>query len=373
MTIEFKPGDRVKCVAWRGAFYTPGRVYVVQHGGFLEGNDGRSFSYPLEQPFEDNRMFTLHAKAGEFAAGDKVVALHACRDTTAGKIYTAIEGTSGNYVRWIDDRGEVNGGGGKHFRLATPEEIAAQTLQPLCGPPEGGFKVGDLVEAINTTGGRSIVMTGERMVVTDTAENFGYSPGGYINSYRAQNFRLISRPDTEGWHDWSGGKDRPFGDSSTEFETILRKGERWDGSGSEIAWYHHSEAAELGEASFSDKSDIVKWRPAPAALPTSASAPPAPAVEPAPTYKAGDTVLARIRLADDINEDGEFYAGYLKAEAIVSLDPTVEPLAVGDRVRHVCGIDRPVVEVVAIIEDSAVVRSVNGLSLARLADLVLAQ
>ena len=184
MTYQFQPGDRVKCAAWHGAFYTPGQVYVVEADGSLSSNPPRPLSYPLEQPFDDSRRFTLHAKAGEFAVGDKVVALHACPDTTAGKIYTAIERTSGNYVRWIDDRGEVNAWSNSHFRLAAPEEIAA----------------------------------------------------------------------------------------------------------------------------------AEKSVPAPA-----------------PTHKRGDTVLARITLDDDINENGEFYAGYLKAEAIVSLE-AARPLTVGDRV-----------------------------------------
>ena len=54
-----------------------------------------------------------------------------------------------------------------------------------------------------------------------------------------------------------------------------------------------------------------------------------------------------------------------------SIERLPVPLKVGDRVRHVCGITFPVVEVVAIVEDSAVVRSVNGLYLARLIDLML--
>ena len=54
------------------------------------------------------------------------------------------------------------------------------------------------------------------------------------------------------------------------------------------------------------------------------------------------------------------------AHTIERLQPAIK---VGDRVKHVCGITFPSVEVVAIVEDSAVVRSFNGLSLARIKDL----
>jgi hypothetical protein len=60
-------------------------------------------------------------------------------------------------------------------------------------------------------------------------------------------------------------------------------------------------------------------------------------------------------------------------EAAHTIERLTPAIRVGDRVRHVCGIEHPVVEVVAIVEDRAVVRSVNGLSLARRVDLRPAQ
>jgi hypothetical protein len=309
MTIEFKPGDRVKCVAWAGAFYTPGYVYTVQPGGILEGNDGRSFSYPLEQPFNDDRRFTLHAKAGEFAVGDKVVSIETVKPwLTAGKVYEVHRVLDGHvHISGHDSSDEPSCFYNSRFRLATPEEIAAAEK------PDPGFKVGDLVEAINTTsGGR--VMAGERVVVKETAEDFGYSPGGYINGYRAQNFRLISRPDAEGWHKWAGGEN-PVPGMRVNWRIAASNDDDAARESDTLMWDHFP----------GSKGNITAFR---IVQPTPASAPP-PASQEA-TYKRGDQVLVRLTLEDAIDEDGEFYAGYIKPAAIVGFDTSPKPLTVDD-------------------------------------------
>ena len=63
-------------------------------------------------------------------------------------------------------------------------------------------------------------------------------------------------------------------------------------------------------------------------------------------------------------------------EAAHTIERLAAPLKVGDRVKHVCGIERPIVTIEAIIDDEAVVRGEVGLRLVdldglRLADRVL--
>ena len=330
MTIEFKPGDRVKCVGTndnskpegdgRGLV---GAVYTVKSCGEC------SVSLRLAEipgTVGQNR-FTLHAKAGEFAVGDKVVcdaAYGEYEPFAKGTVYEIkefrIDRDGDKYVT-PDDYG--TGWDSARFRLATPEEIAPPSA-PLTSPPEGGFLPGDLVECIGADGNRLTVgkryvlaaddgnafSAGDPIFIDDSGEK--RSPRQVATALTAR-LRLISRPDAEGWHAWSGGE-CPLPDG-TSFEV-----KNWCG-------------------------DVVKDRPARVVSPSEPTAwrgtggvtafrivPPTPAAEPAPAYKRGDTVMARVKLQDDIDEDGEFYAGYLRAEDIVSLERAAKPLAVGARV-----------------------------------------
>ena len=208
MTYQFQPGDRVKCVGTndnskpegdgRGLV---GAVYTVKSCGEC------SVSLRLAEipgTVGQNR-FTLHAKAGEFAVGDKVVcdaAYGEYEPFAKGSVYEIKEfriGRHGDKYVTPDDYG--TGWDAARFRLATPEEIAAAEKPAI------------------------------------KAWGWSFDPGQGTNY-----------------------------------------------------------------------------------IPTKH------------TYTRGDTVMARVKLQDDIDEDGEFYAGYLRAEDIVSLERAAKPLAVGARV-----------------------------------------
>jgi len=119
---KFEIGDRVK--AKEGIPHRSIRkddVYTVarESVGFLtfEGADDVSFNAGL---------FELYAKAGEFAAGDVVIAVSSeSSGPQIGKLYT-VESTYAAYdgspmVRVVGGIGMY----ARQFRLATPEEIAA--------------------------------------------------------------------------------------------------------------------------------------------------------------------------------------------------------------------------------------------------------
>lgn len=121
----FKIGDRAKAVA-----NIPSRS--LKRGGIYLvigcSDDFVSIDLDGEVAFNAS-LFELYAKAGEFVAGDKLVALNDFTDgigqkrLTAGKIYDAVSAYSiaecddGHLCHW--ERPE------EYFRLATPEEISA--------------------------------------------------------------------------------------------------------------------------------------------------------------------------------------------------------------------------------------------------------
>lgn len=110
-----------------------------------------------------------------------------------------------------------------HFRLAIPS---------------GGFKAGDLVEGIGDWPG---ITEGKRYVLRDEPDNcqtpvFTNDHGATIGTLGArkvlEHIRIISRPDANGWHAWTGGEN-PVPGMRVHVKNYM---------GTEIPWGRESEA-----------------------------------------------------------------------------------------------------------------------------------
>lgn len=406
MELKFAIGDRVKCIETDDnrkpegdSHGMVGQVYTVKSCGdecvslSLEGIDDRPVG---------NSRFTLHAKAGQFVAGDRVVRLNsaqgafkvgdvgtvaridppiyaildddkpghahqfknlrlataeeiAAADTktanawaesvkvgdtliatkdhrmpghlTPGKRYT-VEAVYGKGVHVACDKGGALGSfnTAEHFRPATEADAPvtefkvgdrvrskrsgreypvlrvqgqtiavpgypgmwesnrfelvtepAATAYPLAGPPEGGFEVGDLVECVATSqcrgeiGKRYVVYVGPESDIADLYE----LNGDHLGSQ--ERFRLISRPDADGWHAWTGGEN-PV--DTMDIEVRLRNGSVFTSAanGTPAANKYYWEDTGC-------RGDITAFR----ILPAEPKVEPAPKAE-APLLRQGDRV-----------------------------------------------------------------------------------
>lgn len=232
---KFAVGDRVKCVesnyedqpAGDERDGIVGQVYTVDAARDLYGSNHQWLTLAGMDYKPCSNRFRLHARAGEFVPGDRVVANYKIAGSAggfeAGDVATVSKVEKLTYGTFLHFEGragnaDVNGGLGPRFRLATAKEIAEtdkKPTHPLAGPPVGGFRAGDLIEAVGlsaadhdlTTGKRYVVLAptglGSPRVKTDKGERRFIGEG---NRTIVRCFRLISRPDADGWHAWSGGE-----------------------------------------------------------------------------------------------------------------------------------------------------------------------
>lgn len=211
---NFQIGDRVRRVKSRligssGAILRDiGDIVTVtglreSHGCSVVEYVARN-GYPTYCPSDH---YVLHERVerlvnlnGPFVTGDVVEARdgEASEWLTPGRRYTVAEVIKGNALNtWggsvmiVDDKG---GRPGWHF--ASRLRLAI---------PAGGFKAGDLVECLRAD--RKDSTAGKRYVVTEPHDRYVMmncddgDPGAFL----LPDFRIISRPDVNGWHAWTGG------------------------------------------------------------------------------------------------------------------------------------------------------------------------